>query len=228
MYGACQVQQKAPAESTTSVWGVDNLMVSTCADKSTTGAMKTLSAASPAGVPTVGLMCLRDTPRTPRSLPASPEKSLVGKMAWEGVAGYTGHIPGKDAENIHGLTVQHSKEQGMAEHTAMRLGATNHPPWHLWATSNGKYPGYKPSWRTQRNTLDKVTKPHRIYCENFHGVGIGDAATESGKYQKAAAGCMGRVFANSIPRGAKQDLFPRFQASRRGPFFTTSVAGQTA
>mmetsp|Transcript_106853 Transcript_106853/g.196266 ORF Transcript_106853/g.196266 Transcript_106853/m.196266 type:complete len:228 (+) Transcript_106853:47-730(+) len=220
IYGTRQVEQKAPStpDSTTGLYGFDNRMVSTCADKSTTGATKTLTT-DLAGMPTIGLMYLRGSPRSQKA-PANFQP-LVAKMAWEGVAGYTGHVPGKDVENIHGLSVQHSKEQGLAEHTALRQGATCHPPWHSWATSNGLYPGYKPSWRTPRNTLDKVTKPHRVYTEDFHGIGIGEPLAESGKYQRPAAGCMGRMFAKSHPTAASYDAKASPKASRRGLFGTS-------
>merc|ERR1712107_818443 len=87
----------------------------------------------------------------------------VAKLAWDGVVGYAGHIPGRDSENVHGLVNQHAKEHGIAEYAAQNAGESPDPPWFPWATSSGKYPGCSPSWRTSRNTLDKVTKPHRLY-----------------------------------------------------------------
>mmetsp|Transcript_133393 Transcript_133393/g.231741 ORF Transcript_133393/g.231741 Transcript_133393/m.231741 type:complete len:192 (+) Transcript_133393:70-645(+) len=180
IYGTCKVPHKASVDSSIGIRGFDNKMVSTCADKSTTGATRPLTTES-AGLPTIGLDHLRSSPRSHRA-PANFQP-LVAKMAWDGIPGYTGHIPGKDVENIHGLSYQHSKEQGLAEHTALRMGATCDPPWFSWATSKGKYPGYLPSLRSPRNTMDKVTKPHRIYVEEFHGIGVGERP-ESGKYQK--------------------------------------------
>jgi len=79
--------------------------------------------------------------------------------------GYMGHIPGRNAENIHGLSFRDANEHAVAEVHAQSVGLRAQPPCNLWATSSGNFPGLMPTKRTGRHTLDKITKPYRNHSE---------------------------------------------------------------
>lgn len=158
--------------------------------------------------PAAGIASTRDTKPGSRrpSLTRGAQTSRVAQLAWNSVPGYAGHVPGKESENIHGLCSGPCKEHSLAEHTALRRGAQPQHPWFPWATSSGKYPGALPSWRTSRNTLDKTTKPHRVYAEEFHGVGVGDRLALPVQVERHPAGSKCRWAGSWMPGSPQFDV----------------------
>mmetsp|Transcript_17146 Transcript_17146/g.40295 ORF Transcript_17146/g.40295 Transcript_17146/m.40295 type:complete len:155 (+) Transcript_17146:46-510(+) len=88
-----------------------------------------------------------------------PSGSILANAA----PGYSGHVPGKYSENVHGLSFRDANEHAVAEIHALGAGFRAEPPNYLWATSTGHFPGLVPSKRSGRHTLDKVTKPHHMH-----------------------------------------------------------------
>mmetsp|Transcript_96383 Transcript_96383/g.234253 ORF Transcript_96383/g.234253 Transcript_96383/m.234253 type:complete len:153 (+) Transcript_96383:3-461(+) len=89
--------------------------------------------------------------------------------------GYAGHVPGRQSENIHGLSFRDANEHAIAEVHAQSAGLRAAPPCNLWATSSGAFPGLVPCKRSGRHTLDKITKPYRNHSEPARKRGLGPA-----------------------------------------------------
>jgi len=88
-----------------------------------------------------------------------------GRMAVAALPGYTGHVPRKQGENIHGLSFRQANEHAVAEADALTAGIQPDPPWHQWASSAGRYPGFVPTREGGGHTMDNVAKPHQVHME---------------------------------------------------------------